>query len=114
MNFNTTGTINDPFTIEYFNSAGTKISDNLNKFFIDLSIKISQGTSKKCIFITVTKIQHQSNKTGNCGVYSLFYIYSRLNHVPYQDFNEKKFIVSDNIMGEMRQLFFNDVKKINI
>ena len=111
MDFSTRGTVNEPYTIEYFNSAGTKILPNLNKFFTDLSIKIGMSLNKICSFIQVTNIQHQSSKTGNCGVYSLFYIYSRLNKVPYSDFNHKVFKIDDNIMTQIRELFFNDEKK---
>ncbi len=109
MDFNTSGSIQHPYTIEYFNSAGTKISSKLNTLFNDLALKISTELNKVCTFIQITNIQHQAPSTGNCGVYSLFYIYSRLMGVPYTDFNIKVFKINDDIMTQIRKIFFNDI-----
>jgi hypothetical protein len=113
MDFSSEGTHNNPWTIEYFNSVGTKIMSNLKEFFIKLALTISKELNKTCVFVQVTNIQHQASNTGTCGIYSLFYIFSRLQGVPYKDFNEKQFKVDDNIIVQIRQKFFNDEKKIN-
>ena len=112
LDTNSAGSLTNPLTIEYFNSAGTKIMSNLKEFFTKLALQISKELNKTCIFVQVTNIQHQSSDTGTCGCYALFYLYSRLNGVPYQEFNNKQFIINDDIIVQIRQMFFNDPKKI--
>lgn len=53
--------------------------------------------------IKVCKIRQQQSRT-ECGVYSLFYIWSRLNGVPYSYFEETP--VPDQLMFEFRQHLF--------
>lgn len=112
FDFRTRGTLEEPFTIEYFNSAGTKLNNKVHEYFVSLANKISFEMKKICNFITVTNIQHQSPKTGNCGAYSLFYIYARLNNVPMSYFNNKAITVDDDKITEFRKLIFIDEKKV--
>lgn len=112
FDFRTKGTIEDPYTIEYFNSAGSKLNNNVYEYFIQLANDISFNTKKICNFITVTNIQHQSPETGNCGAYSLYYIHARLNNVPRSYFNDKALTIDDDIITAFRKLIFIDEKKI--
>lgn len=112
FDFRTKGTLEDPYTIEYFNSAGSKLNNKVYEYFVQLANDISFKTKKICNFITVTNIQHQSPKTGNCGAYSLYYIHARLNNVPRSYFNDKALTIDDDIITEFRKIIFIDEKKV--
>lgn len=112
MDFTRSGTHEDPITIEYFNSAGTKILNNLKEFFMKLAVDLTTRLGKLCTFIQVSNIPHQSDETGNCGVFALFYIYSRLKGIDYKEFGNPDFVINDDIMTQVRELFFNDEKKL--
>lgn len=111
IDFTKPGTCEDPITIEYFNSAGTKILENLKEFFIKLAIDLTTRIGKLCTFVQVSNIPHQADDTGNCGVFSLFYIYSRLSGIDYKEFGDPYFKIDDDIMTQVREIFFNDEKK---
>lgn len=109
FNFSTNGTELDPFMIEYFNSSGLDIRDiNFKDFLYKLAFRISFETGKKTIVKKVTNIQHQSINTGNCGIYSLYYIWSRLNGIPLSTFNNPKKIISDDTMKKFRKVMFRE------
>ncbi len=55
--------------------------------------------------IKVSELQHQQSKS-ECGLYSLFYIYTRLNGLSYKYF--ANVIVPDKVMFEFRQHLFAD------
>jgi hypothetical protein len=117
INFNSSGTLQDPYTIEYFNSSGGPLySKKFKEFFLNLENDLTNKLQKCVKFIQVTNIQHQGlepglgDKSGNCGCYSLYYIWSRLQNIPYQEFNKKKMILSDNIITEFREKLFRDVE----
>jgi hypothetical protein len=59
---------------------------------------------KKCNFVKVTDIQHQREDTANCGSYALFYIWKRLNGIPYTYFAENK--IKDEHMEEFRKFLY--------
>lgn len=52
------------------------------------------------IFKQVTSIEHQRYDTANCGSYSLFYIYSRLNGQSSDYFAKNK--ITDEEMEDFR------------
>lgn len=112
FDFRGSGTINDPYTLEYFNSAGSKIPKPLYKFLINLANDISSKTKKICNYITITNIQHQSSKTGNCGAYSLYYIHNRINGVEREAFNKPSIPLDDNLITKFREIIFIDEKKV--
>lgn len=93
--------------IELFNSAGGKPSNpTFNKFWETQAFEISKATGCKCTYDEVTNIQHQSPDTGNCGSYSLFYIFARLQKVDPTEFNRPGNIVTDKKMREFREVCF--------
>jgi hypothetical protein len=101
--------VKDQYTIELFNSSGENIkSDEFNRFWEKTALDISKKTGKKCTFEKVSNIQHQDEKTGSCGAYSLFYIFARLNGHPASEFNNKKRIVTDDEMTKFRNFLFRN------
>lgn len=95
---------NESYNIEYFNSSGYDIRNKAFKqYFINLADEITREV-KKCNFIKVTDIQHQRADTANCGSYSLFYIWKRLNKTPYSYFANNK--IKDEHMEEFRKFLY--------
>lgn len=93
--------------IELFNSAGGKPGDKLfNQYWETQALEIARATGCTCTYDEITNIQHQSPDTGNCGSYSLFYIYARLNGVDSSDFNRPHNPVTDKKMREFREVCF--------
>lgn len=93
--------------IEVFNSAGGGSKDSeFQAFWEKKATEIARETGLKCIRETVTEIPHQSSKTGNCGSYSLFYIYARLNGVHPSEFNNPDAPVTDYSMRKFREVCF--------
>ncbi len=93
--------------IELFNSAGDGVSNkDFNEFWTKTAMNISKLTGLLCTFDIITTIQHQSTETGNCGAYSLFYIYSRLNGVHPSEFNNPHKPIRDYSMKKFREVCF--------
>ncbi len=100
---------NNVIIIELFNSSGTHIKNNIFlSYWENQRVQIAEITKCNCIFKLVSTIEHQRHDTGNCGSYSLFYIYSRLNNVSSEEFNKYK--VSDKNMEKFRGVLFQ-IKK---
>lgn len=93
--------------IELFNSGGGGSGNKyFDEFWLKKSMEIARATNCKCTFDIITDIKHQSDKTGNCGSYSLFYIYSRLNGTKAEEFDNPEYIISDNAMRKFREVCF--------
>ena len=93
-----------PIKIEYFNSSGYDITNvKFKTYFMNLADEITREF-RKCIFVKVTNIQHQRANTANCGSYSLYFIWKRLNGVPYDYFSKNK-ITDENMVGFRKFLF---------
>lgn len=93
-----------PMTIEYFNSSGYDIrKKDFKSFMLNLADDLTVA-GMPCKFVKVSDIQHQSEDTSNCGVYSLYYIWKRLGGTPYEEFGKKK--VSDECVVTFREYFF--------
>ncbi len=90
-------------TVEYFDSAGHKPHPEFSSFVVDTAHRLSEVTGKRYTDQLVTRVEHQQGNT-ECGVYSLYYIISRLNGVPYKAFEYGK--IDDNMMVEFRKLLF--------
>jgi len=99
------------WTIEFFNSSGNAPAPEwcnwMAKTKIGLEFYAGRIKSQKKIkIIKVTNIRHQQSKT-ECGLYSLFYIWARLNGVTPEYF--QKTPILDQHMFEFRHhLFAND------
>jgi hypothetical protein len=90
-----------PWTIEYFNSSGMDIRRcEFKSFFMKLADDISVNVHPTQ-YIKVTSIQHQRSDTSNCGAYSLYYIWKRLNGTPWSWFKKNK--VNDESMQLFRR-----------
>lgn len=85
-------------TVEYFDSAGQTPLHEFSEFAIAVADELSK--IKKFTDEMVCKIEHQRENT-ECGVYTLYYILSRLHGVPFKTFEFKR--VPDDMMVEFRK-----------
>jgi hypothetical protein len=95
----------EPYTIEYFNSSGECPLREFNKWLNDKQQQLQSEFNKPVDKIIATRVQNQYDNS-SCGCYSLYYIYSRLNGVPWQWFRDN--IVPDKKMHEFRKFLFNE------
>ena len=94
-------------TIELFNSSGYDISDdNFNIFWTKQALDIQKKTNQECIYKKVSNIKHQNDNTGNCGAYSLYYIWSRLKGRSPSYFDNDAACVKDEFITKFRSFLF--------
>jgi hypothetical protein len=94
-------------TIELFNSSGNEITyEEFNKFWTKTALDIAECMNIDCEYKLISRIKHQSDTTGNCGAYSLFYIYARLNNISPDEFNKPDSAVRDTSMESFRKYLF--------
>jgi len=98
----------EPWTIEFFNSAGSPPQDSINKWMDAKKIELeeylkSNNKNNQVILAKVHKLEHQMSST-ECGVYTLFYIRSRLENIPYTKFLQE--VIPDENMEEFRKHCF--------
>jgi hypothetical protein len=91
-----------PITLEYFNSSGHLPLPEIQTHLFQTKHKLIESKMDTEIII-VSKFAHQQGNT-ECGVYSLYYIWSRINGVSWQKFNKKR--ISDQKMIEFRKVIF--------
>lgn len=91
-----------PVTIEYFNSSGNLPVKNIQDWIIKTgeNLKSAKYNVKPVI---LHGLVHQQSET-ECGLYSLYYIWNRLNGVPAERFQDKK--VPDDMMYKFRKKCF--------
>jgi hypothetical protein len=91
-----------PYTVEYFNSSGNKPVKQIQDWLIKTEENLkSAGHNAKVVVLS--GLSHQQSGT-ECGLYSLYYIWNRLNEVPAENFQQKK--VPDSMMYAFRKQCF--------
>ena len=91
-------------TIEFFDSTGNPPPDEIIKWGHKAESQL-QSINQSAKFIPVTRAKHQRKDT-ECGVYSLFYVRSRLEGIPYIRF--MKDLISDDEVVKFRKLCFRN------
>jgi len=92
-----------PLTIEYFNSSGDDPLPEIAKWMKDTKNKLEKELKKPAKDVIVTKLINQEDNH-SCGSYSLYYIISRLEGVPFEYFTKN--IIGDKKMHEFRYHLF--------
>lgn len=90
------------FTVEFFNSSGNPPYAEFASWLDKSKTQLSEISATEIILCC--DLPHQKTKT-ECGLYSLYYIWARLNGVPTEFF--KKYIISDILMIGLRQHLFD-------
>ena len=98
---------NEPITIEYFNSSGEDPQDEIRSWMKKTKHNMEKELGKKVDDVIVSKIQHQRDNH-SCGSYSIYYIVSRLEDVPYMVFSKKR--IPDELMHKFRFSLFRKEK----
>lgn len=95
------------WTVEFFNSSGNNPAPEWVNWMEKTRIAMESvyKGAKKPEIVKVCSVRHQESKS-ECGLYSLFYIWARLNNVPYSYFNVSH--VPDQFMFEFRQHIFDN------
>lgn len=86
-------------TICYFDSLAKSMPNNIKKILNKIKKKYKQ--------YTIIKNKHKfQKKKGNCGIFVLYFILSRLNGISCQDLYKNYQMIDDELMDKMRSIFF--------
>lgn len=103
------GSYSQPFTIEFFNSAGGGIYGEVVAWATQIQCLLcSKGFVSDIIL--VSKVRHQEKNT-ECGVYTINYILKRLEGEPYTNFDSTVNKITDEKMEYYRTFLFRHSKK---
>jgi hypothetical protein len=92
----------NPCTVEYFNSSGNKPVKQIQDWLIKTEENLkSAGHNAKVVILSGNSMQKSETE---CGLYSLYYIWNRINEVPAQNFQVAK--VPDSMMYAFRKQCF--------
>jgi hypothetical protein len=91
------------FTIEYFNSSGELPLPEVTSWM--KRTKHALTMNKEVKDIVATRLINQEDSS-SCGVYSLFYIISRLDGIPLEWFKKNR--IKDETMYEFRKYLFRE------
>jgi hypothetical protein len=101
----TIGSVSNPFTMEYFNSSGRPEPNQVADWCIREKCDIELKSNFKISIVTAATVTHQKDTDSECGVYSLYYIYLRLNNEPISTFSTR---IPDSVMIKFRKKLFRD------
>jgi len=93
------------WTIEFFNSAAIRPESEWMEWMLKTKHELKKlKPTAQVNLVCACKIWHQHSKT-ECGPYSLFYVWARLNGISSKYFLDN--VVPDQLMFEFRQHLFN-------
>lgn len=94
----------NPCTIEYFNSSGNKPMKQIQEWLIKTEQEINESGVCKATVVVLSGLIHQKDSETECGLYSIYYIWNRLNKIPALNFQEKR--IPDSMMIDFRKRVF--------
>ena len=94
----------DKWTVEFFNSSGNPPAPEWVNWLVKTQAAMREINPNTTI-VRSSSFRHQQSRT-ECGVYSLFYIWARLNNTPVEYFSKNP--IPDQLMFEFRQHLFED------
>lgn len=97
------GTKEDPYTLEYFNSSGNPPTKEVTKWMEEVTSNLFKNHGKYCITIHSSRQQLQFSNS-ECGIWSLIYIFSRLEGKSTDWYYDAK--AKDKDMINIRKLLF--------
>jgi hypothetical protein len=94
----------EPSTIEYFNSSGNEPLTEIRAWMKKTKVLLGKEfSSKTFVDLVVSKEEHQKDDH-SCGVYSLYYVISRVSRIPYKYFETN--LIKDSLMHKFRKFLF--------
>jgi hypothetical protein len=94
----------DNWTIEYFNSSGSEPLTEISAWMKKTRLLLESKFPGKSITEIIASQEEHQKDDHSCGVYSLYYIISRLSRVPYKFFQTNK--IQDTSMHKYRNFLF--------
>ena len=99
------------WTLEYFDSAGDYPKRSVHVWLNKQRARLSERyTSQLIEVVDVTRSNQLQKSSTECGVFSLWYILSRLNGIPHSYFSQPN-AINDDMMYKFRQFLFRHDKK---
>ena len=99
------------WTLEYFDSAGDYPKKSVHEWLNNQRALLSAAHAGQAIeVVDVTRSNQLQRSTTECGVFSLWYILSRLNGIPYSYFSQPN-ATDDKMMYKFREFLFRLEKK---
>lgn len=97
--------IKEPYTLEYFDSGGRSMMPEVYKYFTKLKekIKVAYEPKEEVLILNITNRVQQKDDY-SCGAYACYYIYARLQGVPWKYFREHE--IGDHKMHKFRKHLF--------
>lgn len=98
----------EPFTFEIFDSTGRFPQQNLLSLLEKNRTLIQKALQPKLVKADVINVSRQNRlqfSSSECGLFSMWYIFCRLNEVPYQYFS-KPGAANDDMMLQFRKILF--------
>ena len=94
-----------PYTIEYFNSSGSKPYKEIQEWLIKTEREIAIKLPRTRPIIVILKgMIHQKDSETECGLYSIYYIWNRLNNIQPEVFQLRR--IPDDDMIQFRTMCF--------
>ena len=101
----------EPWTLEYFDSAGNYPVRSVHTLLNTQRMKLAETFPNKSInVVDVTRNNQLQQSSTECGVFSLWYLYSRLNGIPYSYFSQPE-ATTDDMMYKFRKFLFRPDRK---
>lgn len=94
----------NPATAEFFNSSGNAPAPEWVNW-MEKTKNILTSLGKPATIVRASSLRHQKSRT-ECGLYSLFYVWARINNIPVSYFANNR--IPDQLMFEFRQHLFDD------
>ena len=91
-------------SLEYYNSVKKKMPTQIYDYFNDLKNSYIQRGGKRDVQIYSMLPDEHQNKNSECGIYSLFYIYSRLEGISGQEI--VSYSLPDDHVHKLRKVMF--------
>ena len=94
-----------PYTIEYFNSSGSKPYKEIQEWIIKTEREMATNLPQyKTTPVILKGMVHQKDSETECGLYSIYYIWNRLNNIPPEVFQARR--IPDDDMIQFRTMCF--------
>lgn len=94
-----------PYTIEYFNSSGSKPYKEIQAWIIKTEREMATNLPQyKTTPVILKGMVHQKDSETECGLYSIYYIWNRLNNIPPEVFQARR--IPDDDMIQFRTMCF--------
>ena len=101
-----------PWTVEFFNSSGNSPAPEWVNWMEKTKLGLQSRPNAPTVVAMKSSSMHHQKSRSECGLYSLFYIWARINKIPVEYFAKNR--ISDELMFEFRHHLFDDPNRKKI